>query len=288
LIKNKDFALVISCPKDEKGSGGLFSYRGYEIEKIDALSTSGITVAGQRFVRLLRGYSKTDSVGEILIYTCKGIEDHYFIENLSDAHEIIWDGQNYIVTSTFMNTILWVSIGGKITKKWIAPGEKDSWHLNGLFLNNDDLFVSAFGKFQKYQEWRTHKNDCSGIIFNIATGEEVIRGMSCPHNPRLIDGNWLICNSAKSEILQIDPTDGIIIRRLKLNGWTRGIAFCEELIFAGESANRHTFLLGETASIAVICRKTWNILQRIPIQCREISDLALVPIDLCQGLKKGS
>jgi hypothetical protein len=41
------------------------------------------------------------------------------------------------------------------------------------------------------------------------------------------------------------------------------------------------------ASIAVVCRTSWTVLDRIALPCREVYDLVLAPIPLLEGVRRG-
>jgi acetolactate synthase-1/2/3 large subunit len=226
-------------------------------------------------------------IAELLVYDCEGVQRYYRLDSFSGVHDILCDGQHYIVVSTGKNTIVWISPSGEIVQRWQAPGEEDSWHLNSLLMKDGDLFISAFGRFSRNREWNDHKTDGTGFVSNFTKGHDVLTGLSCPHSPRFIDDFWVVCNSATSEVLQIEPATGDIRKRLKLNGWTRGIAVCDDILFVGESANRHDPLSKGTATIAVVCRKSWTVLDRFSLPCREIYDLVLVPVSLAEGARRG-
>lgn len=282
------YVVLASCFGDEDTGGGLFSFDGRTIQRIDWLSSTGLSIAGNRLLRLLRCPDETGSVGELLVYDPRGVERYYRIDLLSDAHGITWDGSHFIVASTATNGILWISPSGEVERRWQASGEGDCWHLNSLFMRNGQLFVSAFGRFQRHREWADKLRDASGFILNLTTGEEVLTGLSCPHSPQFFEGAWILCNSATREVLEIEALTGSIRRRLQLNGWTRGIAIFGELLLIGESALRHDPSPGlATASIAVVCRKTFSLLDRISLPCREIYDLVVAPASLVEGVQRG-
>src|SRR5205807_2289854 len=106
-------------------------------------------------------------------------------------------------------------------------------------------------------------------------------------HPRFVDGAWLICNSAKQELLQLDGLSGEVRRKLELRGWTRGVCVSDDLIFVGESAMRTNSLPSSSATIAIISRKDFSLLHRIEVPCREIYDLILIPNSMLAGLRRG-
>jgi hypothetical protein len=124
-------------------------------------------------------------------------------------------------------------------------------------------------------------------VFDVMTGADVLSGLSCPHDPRLVDGSWLVCNSGEQELVIADASSGAVTRRVELDGWTRGLAVDGELIYVGESANRATLVPGELARVAVIDRRTWSVVDRLPLPCQEVFDVIRVPTALARGVRQG-
>jgi Domain of unknown function (DUF4915) len=275
--------LLISCLGKDTG-GGLFSYDGVAPEQIDTLSTTGIAQAGERFGRLLWSSGETGSVGELLVYDEIGVRSYSRIDSLREPHDLFWDGSSFVSVSTMTNSLVWHSPTGEVEREWRAPGDGDAWHLNGVTEIGDRLLACAFGRFSRHREWEGRTNG-TGIVFDPATGEDVLGGLSCPHDPRLVDELWLVCNSARRELVAIDPP-GDVRRRAQLRGWTRGLAIDADFIYVGESANRND-LGNKLASVAVLDRRTWKVIDRLALPCREVFDLELVEPTLVDGIRRG-
>jgi hypothetical protein len=238
-------------------------------------------------IRSLRSSNDNDSVGELLVYDERGVERYYRIDGFIDGHDVAWDGREFLAVSTLTNSILWISPAGEITRTWQAPGEGDAWHLNCLLLKDGQTYVSAFGRLPHHREWVQRRAEPLGIIFNLSTGQDVLTGLYCPHHPRYFDGAWAVCNSVNRDIVQIDEASGVVLRKVQLGGWTRGVAVSDDYMFVGESAHRYNCHQQTTSHIAVICRKNWALLDRFPVPCREIYDLLLVPLGLLEGARHG-
>jgi hypothetical protein len=278
--------LVASCLGDEDTGGGLLFFDGTKLERVDALSSTGLACAGDHLFRMVR--STEEDCGELLVYDQVGIEYYRRLDALLDSHDVMWDGENLVAVSSLGNRILWLSPSGEVRRTWQAPGEGDAWHLNGLHEVGGRLFVSAFGKYSKHREWCDHQERPTGFVMDFQSGEEVLSGLSHPHHPRYFDARWAVCNSLKNEVLQVDPDNRSILRTLRLNGYTRGFAVADELLFIGESANRRGADQGQYASIAIISRHDWQIRGRVPLPCREVYDLLLVDDHrLLDGVRRG-
>lgn len=279
--------LLASGFGDEDTGGGLFCFEGDRIEIIDPVSTTGLAAREDRLLRLLRSTSDAASVGELLVYDTRGVERYCRIDALHDAHDIQFDGEGFVAVSAFSNRILWIASDGRVTGEWKAPGEGDAWHLNCLAKVSDEWFVSAFGKFRGHREWSEKAAEPSGLIYNVNKNREAVTGLHHPHNPRLLGTSWLVCNSIKGELVEIDRESRTEVRRLTLKGYTRGLASAGDLLFVGESANRNVTPLTAMASIAVVDSTRWRVIDRIPLPCREIYDLVLVSPELADGVKRG-
>ena len=169
--------------------------------------------------------------------TARGLERHHVLEDLGDAHHVTFDGPDYLLVSTATNSLVWLSPTGS-RRQCKMPGTGDAWHLNGAFLNNGSTLVCAFGRFADEQGWRANARNGTGVVFDLKSGQDVLSGLSCPHHPIWLDGEWVVCNSAAHEVLRIDEHGGGR-QRVNVGGWSRGLAASDDCLFVGVSAPRH-------------------------------------------------
>jgi acetolactate synthase-1/2/3 large subunit len=282
----KEQVLLISCLGEQTG-GGVFAYDGKALEQLDTVSTTGLALGPDRLGRLLWSSGEAGSVGELLIYDEAGVERYVRIDSLREPHDLAWDGQAFLAVSTLSNSVLWLSQSGEVTRTWRAEGDGDAWHLNSLFPVDGTVVAAAFGRFSTHREWSNGRAAGAGIVFDLLTGADVLGGLSCPHDPRLVDGSWLVCNSAEQELVIADASSGAVTHRVELEGWTRGLAVDGELVYAGESANRTNPVPGELARVAVIDRRTWSVIDRLALPCQEVFDVIQVPAALAHGVRQG-
>jgi acetolactate synthase I/II/III large subunit len=278
-----DHVALISCASEADG-GGLFSFDGTAVERIDRLSSTGLLLHRDKLLRILFTRCAPDFGGEILVYDAGGVLKYFRIDEIPDAHYLEWDGENYVVVATWRNRLVWVSPGGDVVRVTDLPGELDSWHLNGVHCKNGHLYVSAFGDEGRHRAWASAR---SGFILNLSTGEKVVTELQSPHNPKFVDGRWLVCNSSQFELLEYESGASTPSRRLKLDGWTRGLALTDDYILVGESAQRHQPGGELNAKITIVCRKNWVVLGRIQVASREIGEILIVPAALAEGVRRG-
>lgn len=284
------WTLVASGFGDVDTGGGLFTFDGQSVERVDWMSCAGLDYADGRFARLSIGHGgQAALVGEVLLYDNQGISHYLRVDQLKEPHDVRLADGGMLAVSTSTNSILWIGFDGTVTEKFHPPGtELDCWHLNNLEHHNGQLYACCFGRFDRHRDWVAGKHE-AGEVFNVETGETLIGGLTCPHTPRFIDGGWVVCNSYPGELRRYDATGSRLERCLKLRNWPRGITVNEQYLFVGESARRGA---GKdpnhpTATIAVLDRESWRILDRIVLPSTEVYDLVLVPPATVEALRRG-
>jgi len=281
--------LVASCLGKSTG-GGLISFDGQTVQVIDTISTTGLSLAEGRVLRLPWCEGDLAGSGELLVYDAAGVERYYRVDALTDPHDVLWDGKQFVLVSAGQNSLLWLTPGGELAHVAKFPGEPDSWHVNSLLLRGNQLLVAAFGRFEQHREWTSYAGKPCGIIFDHDTGKDLVRGLDRPHHPRMMEESLLVCNSGQRELLQVDGKTGTTLRRVQLEKWTRGLTLSDRYVFVGESARRYR-PDGDTgaplASIAILERSSLKVLDRVPLPFEEVYDLILVPQSLLHGLRRG-
>ncbi len=272
----------------ERGTGGVFLLGDSGVGRIDDLSTTGLAVSDDRTVlaRLLWDDDDTELAGELLLYDAHGLLSYRRIDSLREAHGVIWYEGHWAVVSTLTNSVLRLDLSGNVVASWSAPGEGDCWHLNNLVAHEGRLLACAFGRFEDHRGWSAGgAREGRGVVFDLSNGRDVLAGLTCPHDPLPLDGGWLVCNSAREELLRC-AEDGSVQERRALGGWTRGLAYDSERIYVGVSAHRELGLDG-TAEIAILDRASLEELSRWTLPCREVFSLVFVPDALVTGLQAG-
>jgi len=197
-----------------------------------------------------------------------------------------WAGQDLIVSSTGTNSLLWISLSGKVLRRWRAPGEDDSWHLNDVCLVGERVYACAFGRFAHYRGYKDHILTGSGWVFDIVSGRSVVTNLCEPHSPRYFDGAWTVCDSSRNSVVQVDA-EGHRIRQAILRSFTRGLAVTDDYVIVGESAQRVPGGGPATASVAILRRDDFSFVARLDVPFSEIGEIVIVPRDLLQAVKTG-
>src|SRR5579863_6929760 len=172
-VNSQPVTLVSSCLGDEDTGGGLLYYDRPSWVLIDDVSTTGLFVSNNELTRILWARSQDASGTSILHYNSEGLVRAVTIDGLTDPHDVLWDGRCYVAVSSFQNAVVWVSPDGIEVDRFQPCYEPDSWHLNSLFLRDDILYATAFGRFKKARGWNGLQRNGSGILFRMDTGEDI-------------------------------------------------------------------------------------------------------------------
>ncbi len=253
------------------GTGGLVCVREGESVVIDKIDSTGLWAGGDTIYRFARGLQS------IVGYGPDGVRSVLRIPEAKDIHDVMLRDGKFVCVSTGTNEVLWIDAFGRITRRWMADGELDAWHLNCLCEKDGRLYLAAFGRFADHRAW---VGKCAGLgfILDLESGAEVVNGLSGPHNPRFLDGEWIVCNSHTNSLL-IQAADGTR-REVALGGFTRGLAHDADFFYVGESANRKAGIPTDHSFIATVDRRTLEVIDRIKIPFPEIYELVpLAPAD---------
>ena len=266
--------------------GGLCLFDGSSIQTIDRVSTAGLAVQDGRLARILSTPISTGT-GEILIYDGRGITHYLRVDELSDAHYLVWDEEHLVISSTGSNSIVWITLAGEIVRRWRAPGEDDSWHLNGICLYDSKLYSCAFGTYPHYRGYKDHLSQGDGFVFELESGRTVAEGLCAPHSPVRVDGLWTVCDSLRNAVVQFDASSGQKVNQAELRAFTRGLAVTDDYLIVGESIQRRETEKDLLGSFAVLRRSNLSLVARFPLPFREVSDIAIAPHSLAHAAKTG-
>lgn len=274
LHNGSPHVIGIACADDE-GTGGLYIWDGGSVTRIDDVNCCSLAVMGDRMYRLQ--WSPPGGDCTLRIYDADGNALDRKLDNHGDAHHITVAERELVVASTSTNSLLWLSAEGEILRTWSAGPGGDAWHINGASYVEGSLYVSAFGRFAAEREWDQYRRTGTGIVFELASGTDVITGLCCPHHPRRDRGSWIVCASVEHRVY-VYPAGNGTPDVLQFHGWTRGLAISDDRLFVGISAPRHDSS-GQTqrAAVAIVDRASHRTLQVIPVPALEIGDLCLIP-----------
>ncbi len=126
------------------------------------------------------------------------------------------------------------------TPPWIDRiAAEDRCHLNGLAMEDGKpAYVTCVSQNNMAGAWREHRRD-GGIVFDMATQEPIVTGLSMPHSPRLHQGELYCLQSGTGEFGRINRKEGKFEPMCFLPGFARGVAFSGRHAIIGVSRPRH-------------------------------------------------
>ena len=257
------------------GTGGFVVVRDGAAAIIDKIDSTGLCTGRGLVWRFARG------LRSIVGYGPEGVRSILRVPEARDVHDIFAADDGFVCVSTGSNEVVWIDFAGRVTRRWQAAGERDAWHLNCLCEKDGRLFVSAFARLAEHRAW-VGKCGSLGFIADLATGEDVVPGLSGPHNPRWIDGGWAVCNSHTNSLF-LQSADGTR-REIALGGFTRGLAGDAHFYYVGESADRKAGNPAGHSFVVAIDRRTHEIAERIQIPFPEIYELLPVAPDYAEAI----
>jgi hypothetical protein len=279
-----DRSVLVISGFDDEGTGGLFTFDGAELAKIDGLSCTGLVVRDDRVGRLLwTAIVDEDSATELVVYDRSGVVEYRRIDALADPHDLDQlDDGSWIIVSSAHNSVTAVAPDGTLDVLWQPSTVPDSWHPNCVEVVDGQIWVTAFGRFDDERGWAGETSRGAGFLRNLATGEE-FGGLSQPHSPRWVAGRWSICNSMEGTVVTWDPDGRRWERRVELERYPRGMVVDDQMLYVGESAHRGD--PDERAALAVV--EGDRVVDRVPLPCREVYDVMVVPTAAVDGLRRG-
>ena len=155
----------------------------------------------------------------------------YITHNVIDPHSIMIYEQSLLVVSSGTNTIVNVKMDSKgllISDDifWKYPKlpsyEYDYVHINSILSYDNEIYITAFGQRTKGDQWdETQK----GLVMNITTNQVCLDQLSQPHSLFLYKNQICLCNSLKSEIIEINGNKIVQLQ----TGYIRGAIYDSNL-----------------------------------------------------------
>lgn len=162
-------------------------------------------------------------------------------------HDLTFIGDSLYANSVGYNGVFKVDFCTPAAEKleWWPPstdtnGQPDC-SANYLQLNSiaagNELVSSCFTASTEFPQsykpgHKRFKVDKQGVVFN-GQGDVIARRLTRPHSARFYNNRVWLCNSGYGQVGYVD--DGKFTDRLKLSGWTRGLCFHGNYLFAGIS-----------------------------------------------------
>ncbi len=277
-----DSVLLISAPRS--GAGGLFVLDQGSVVAIDRVATQGLSAREGRLARIISSGRVATPCGDVLVYDRSGLRRSYRVDGLGNMHDALYADDALLIVNTAGNAVEALHEDGSVTTWWQGPPRFDAWHVNCLFSDGGSVVATAFGRGARSSAWRD-ANGTDGVIIRIPDETVLVSGLDKPHDPRRIDGLWVVCQSGKSQLLGFDD-EGRLQKSRDLGGFTRGLAFDADHLFVGESRMRQSLGGERWSRVNVLERESWNVVDSFEVPVPEIYAIARVPRALAEGVRR--
>ncbi|MGM3172801.1 DUF4915 domain-containing protein [Dickeya lacustris] len=265
--------ILVSCPN----GGGLFLLDQGSYYKLDATNTTGIFFTNGVLLRAIQPASLA-FCGQQAIEVDKSIV-------FDDVHDVMAIHQHYYLVGTTNNEVIKFSPDGTELQRWVFPGENDAMHLNCLGTWGERIVFSAFGDFHHTREYKGQSVG-AGFVQDLYTGERLIEGLSQPHSLLQMGDNLLVASSEDREIREYSPS-GELVRSYRFDGYPRGIALLNGVIYVGLSRSRNIDDQGVNSArlVALDCH-SFHELGAIDLPVREIYSVVAIddPMQLVRAV----
>lgn len=263
--------LVLSAPNN---LGGLYACMDDgQILQLDDRGTCGIHWSPNGL--FLRGIQQ----GDALSITDRNGTREYTGE-WGDLHDVLLDGENIYLVSTQHNAVIrWNIQEEKEIERWAFSGQEDSWHINCLGRLHGALCFTAFGDFPVTRGYKQTTLE-QGFLRRLHDNSRLslVAGLSQPHSILEFNDEWILCNSETGEIWHAkDHANPRPV--IALDGYTRGLAIRNGVLYAGLSASRN---IAEGANpgqaqIVAIDMEDWRENSRITLPSMEVYGIIALP-----------
>jgi uncharacterized protein (TIGR03032 family) len=148
-----------------------------------------------------------------------------------DVHDMAYGEEGLWLVNTRFSSLCTLDDEHCFVPRWWPPFVTsllpvDRCHLNGLaMVDGRPKYVTALGATDSREGWREDKVR-GGVLIEIGSGEIITRGLSMPHSPRWHDGRLWLLESGQGTIGTVDLASGRYEPVARLDGYTRGLAFC--------------------------------------------------------------
>lgn len=277
-----DSVLLISAPRF--GAGGLFVLDQGSVVALDRLATQGLSERGGRLARIMSSGRVASPCGDVLEYDRSGLRRSHRVDGLGNMHDALYIEDALLVVNTAGNAVEALREDGSVTTWWQGPPRFDAWHVNCLFSDGGSVVATAFGRGVRSSAWRD-ANGTDGVIIRLPEETVLVSGLDKPHDPRRIDGLWVVCQSGKSQLLGFDDA-GRLQKSCELGGFTRGLTYDANHLFVGESRMRQNLGGERWSRVNVLERESWKVVDAFEVPVPEIYAIVRVPRALAEGVRR--
>jgi GT2 family glycosyltransferase len=196
-----------------------------------------------------------------------------------DLHDVLATSGGTYAVFTETNQVVLLDDDYREVESWRFGDEPDSAHVNCIAIHDGRLLASMFGQFHAHRGYKGATRR-AGMVIDVRSGKPLIEGLSQPHSLVSVGGELWLCSS-EDQSVRIYDEDYQLKKKVSLPGYTRGLAVCDEHVYVGLSQSRNTVVseVGAfgSAMIAVLDRRSLEVMGFVPIPYNEIYDIRVAP-----------
>lgn len=165
------------------------------------------------------------------------------VSGMINIHDIAWGDEGLWAVNSNFSCLCSIDSSYSFVPRWqpawiteLVP--EDRCHLNGMAMRDGKpRYVTTFNQENSRGAWRKNREG-RGTLIDIETDDILLSGLMMPHSPRFYRDKLYVCESGYGIIWCIDPETREKTLFAKLQGFTRGISFHDNLMFVGLSKVR--------------------------------------------------
>lgn len=259
--------LLVSCPN----TGGLVYIHGNSHLVITYSDVTGVSDYGEAFIWVLQD----NGARSLQRVVNGGIETIELDPEYIDLHDVLVSEENIFAVHTKTNQVVRYNTNFEEMERWGLEGAQDSSHINCIAIYKDKLIASIFGRFHEFREYKNGTKEL-GEVIDVVSNKVLIRGLSQPHSLLVKDELLYLCNSEANELCVYK--DKTLETRIKLPGYTRGLAISDDFIYVGLSKSRNVNGASKQmgAGIAIVRRDDLFLEGVMAVPFSEIYEIKLV------------
>lgn len=225
-----------------------------DVQPVRFRKPMGIALHGTRMavatLNRIEIYAGNETVGKNSPMSFQKFDRFYvprmgYVSGHLDLHDIHLHDKGVFAINTQFNCIASFSIEHHFTPRWVPPFidamvPEDRCHLNGMAVKDHfPSYVTALGQGNEKGSWRDGITT-DGILIDVAQNKILFSDLAMPHSPRFINDELYLIESAKGDLIKINPekqTKSVVGRTA---AFSRGLAHFNGIAAIGRSKARET------------------------------------------------
>jgi uncharacterized protein (TIGR03032 family) len=301
-LRERGECIVLSA-FGRNGDGGFGSVTEHGIDVIDRISSKGIDSDGDFAIRVLDstgGVRSWARWGEIATYDVDGLLRLERINGVGDVHDVVLENESLLLVSTANDSVVRLKSGAgyrpSMEVVYSTGHDCDFTHVNCIWRDGNRFVATAFTTSNNWS-WRTNlrkgKRD-DGLLFDLATGEVLVDGLSRPHSPRRWKDQWVIATAGDNSVVVVSENNDR--KKIEVGGFTRGLFIVNDLAFVATSPLRRSLntielqdMATESSScqVVVVDLRTEKVVDAFDVPFAGVYDITVFPAALVEGIRRG-